>query len=150
MELDGHAFTMVGVPVQMKHASQRIDVAGSAGDVYSLGGWAKGDIAPMTDDGRSFCVLVQFISRLTAEFNGKKDRKYVYTYDSSGNITSKKEYRWSDNALLHTYNHTYGDATWGDLLTGYDGRTITSDAIGNMTNDGIWSYTWSHGRQVLQ
>ena len=62
MELDGHAFTMVGVPVQMKHASQRIDVAGSAGDVYSLGGWAKGDIAPMTDDGRSFCVLVQFMN----------------------------------------------------------------------------------------
>ena len=88
------------------------------------------------------------LSRLTAEFNGKKDRKYVYAYDSSGNITSKKEYRWSDNALLHTYNYTYGDATWGDLLTGYDGRTITSDTIGNMTNDGIWSYTWEHGRQL--
>lgn len=69
------------------------------------------------------------LSRLTAEFNGKKDRKYVYTYDSSGNITSKKEYRWSDNALLHTYNYSYGDATWGDLLTGYDGRTITSDTL---------------------
>ena len=39
------------------------------------------------------------LSRLTAEFNGKKDRKYVYTYDSSGNITSKKEYRWSDNDI---------------------------------------------------
>ena len=88
------------------------------------------------------------LSRLTAEFNGKKDRKYVYAYDSSGNITSKKEYRWSDNELLHTYNYTYGDATWGDLLTGYDGRTITGDAIGNMTNDGIWSYTWEHGRQL--
>ena len=34
------------------------------------------------------------------------------------------------------------------MLTGYDGRTITSDAIGNMTNDGIWRYTWEHGRQL--
>lgn len=25
---------------------------------------------------------------------------------------------------------------------------ITSDAIGNMTNDGTWSYTWEHGRQL--
>ena len=28
--------------------------------------------------------------------------------------------------------------------------TVTSDAIGNPTNDGAWSYTWEKGRQLKQ
>ena len=32
----------------------------------------------------------------------------------------------------------------------YDGQTLTTDAIGNLTNDGTWSYTWQHGRQLAQ
>ena len=27
---------------------------------------------------------------------------------------------------------------------------MTTDAIGNLTNDGTWSYTWQHGRQLKQ
>ena len=27
---------------------------------------------------------------------------------------------------------------------------MTTDAIGNLTNDGTWSYTWQHGRQLAQ
>ncbi len=44
--------------------------------------------------------------------------------------------------------YSYGDSAWGDLLTSYGGRTITYDAIGNPLSDGIWSYTWEHGRQL--
>ena len=28
--------------------------------------------------------------------------------------------------------------------------TVTSDAIGNPTSDGTWSYTWEKGRQLKQ
>ena len=128
------------------------NTAAGFSQLLEYGYYSSGNISIVRDNvnGSNYEVRYSYdkLSRLTAEFNGKKDRKYVYAYDSSGNITSKKEYRWSDNALLHTYNYTYGDATWGDLLTGYDGRTITSDTIGNMTNDGIWRYTWEHGRQL--
>ena len=47
-----------------------------------------------------------------------------------------------------TVNYTYSDSAWKDLLTGYNGQTITSDAIGNMLSDGTWTYTWEHGREL--
>ena len=49
--------------------------------------------------------------------------------------------------MQRTVNYTY-DGTWGDLLTGYNGKTITSDTIGNMLSDGTWTYTWEHGREL--
>ena len=75
---------------------------------------------------------------------------WTYTYDNAGNIESKKEYAYTTGtlgAVLDTVDYTYDD-DWGDLLTGYDGATITSDTIGNMLSDGTWSYTWKHGREL--
>ena len=34
------------------------------------------------------------------------------------------------------------------MLTVYDGKSITYDAIGNPLSDGTWSYTWVQGRQL--
>lgn len=36
----------------------------------------------------------------------------------------------------------------GDLLTAYDGQTITYDGIGNPLTDGRWTYTWQNGREL--
>ena len=60
------------------------------------------------------------------------------------------EYDYSPDelgALKDTVTYAY-DASWGDLLTSYDGKTITHDVIGNPRNDGTWSYEWQHGRQL--
>ena len=38
----------------------------------------------------------------------------------------------------------------GDLLTSYNGQTLTYDEIGNLTNDGTWTYAWVQGRQLAQ
>ena len=35
-----------------------------------------------------------------------------------------------------------------DMLTAYDGVTITHDEIGNPLYDGKWTYTWEHGREL--
>ena len=59
----------------------------------------------------------------------------TYTYDNVGNI-------------LTANGHAYGDSDWGDLLTGYDGKTISYDAIGNPLSDGTWTYTWERGGRV--
>ena len=45
-------------------------------------------------------------------------------------------------------NYTYGDANWPDLLTAFNGKSITYDAIGNPLSDGTWTYAWQHGRQL--
>ena len=40
------------------------------------------------------------------------------------------------------------DATWGDMLTDYGNISLSYDAIGNMLNDGTYTYTWEHGREL--
>ena len=65
---------------------------------------------------------------------------YTYTYDGAGNILT---------ANGHTY--TYGDATWKDLLTAFDGQSIFYDSIGNPTsyyNGTRWNFTWANGRTL--
>ena len=68
------------------------------------------------------------------------DNTYTYSYDGAGNILT---------ANGHTY--TYGDANWKDLLTAFDGQSITYDSIGNPTSyyNGIrWNFTWANGRSL--
>ncbi|WP_157055835.1 hypothetical protein [Clostridium sp. DMHC 10] len=37
---------------------------------------------------------------------------------------------------------------WKDKLTSYNGKNITYDDIGNLLNDGLYTYTWQQGRQL--
>ena len=49
-------------------------------------------------------------------------------------------------AALDTIAYGYGDSSWKDLLTSYDGKQLSSDEIGNLSGDGKWSYSWRRGR----
>ena len=82
-------------------------------------------------------------SQLTRET--LSDRSYVYTYDTAGNILSKKETR-GGTTTTHTY--TYGNSQWKDLLTKYDGVTVTYDAIGNPLKYRGMTFTWANGREL--
>ena len=66
-----------------------------------------------------------------------------YSYDNGGNLLSK-----TVNGVVSN-SYTYGDTEWKDLLTGFNGTTITYDEIGNPQN---WrdemSFTWVNGRQL--
>ena len=67
-----------------------------------------------------------------------------YTYDKSGNILTEKY----NGTTVGTY--TYGDSGWKDLLTAYNGETITYDGIGNPTKYIGWdTLTWSMGRRLM-
>ena len=48
---------------------------------------------------------------------------------------------------METKTYTYGDSSWADLLTKYNGKAITYDGIGNMTSYNGASYTWM-GREL--
>ena len=65
-----------------------------------------------------------------------------YNYQN-GNITSVTQ----NGTVIKTYGYT--DSTWSDLLTSYNGQTITYDEIGNplQYRDGM-SFTWAKGRQL--
>ena len=107
------------------------------------------------DGGRSTIGYVyDSANQLIRENNSGMGSTWVWTYDNAGNILTSKKYSYTTAAdlsgltPLESHTYTYGDADWGDLLTAYDGTTITHDAIGNPLSDGTWTYTWEHGRQL--
>ena len=69
---------------------------------------------------------------------------YSYSYDASGNITAVTKNGGSYKS------YSYGNSNWKDLLTAYNGTTITYDEIGNpLTYRDGFSFTWSNGRQLV-
>ena len=83
-------------------------------------------------------------NQLTTVKNGSGTTLYSYGYDTMGNIRSK-----TDGSVTHLY--TYGNSQWADLLTAYDGHTITYDGSGNPLsyyNGADYTFTWEQGRQL--
>lgn len=72
---------------------------------------------------------------LTETMNGEAVN--TMKYDNYGNIVEK-----NNKAYI------YGDATWKDLLTGFDGKTIEYDAQGNPVKYLGHTLTWEKGRQL--
>ncbi len=112
---------------------------------------ANGNIVSVTFGGKTTKYTYDNQNQLTREDNQAANKTWVWTYDDAGNILSKKEYAYTTGTLgsvLSTVSYGYGNSNWGDLLTSWGGKTISSDAIGNMTSDGTWSYSWEHGREL--
>ncbi len=92
------------------------------------------------------------LNQLVREDNAEANKSFTYSYDTGGNILSVSEYAYTTGTLgaaVATRNYTYGDSNWKDKLTGWNGQTITYDAIGNPLSyrDGM-SFTWENGRQL--
>ena len=90
------------------------------------------------------------LNQLVWEYNTAAGKAWNYAYDLGGNILSKTEYDYADGQTSNpvTVSYTYGDAAWRDLLTAYNGETITYDGIGNPTSYRGWGMTWQGGRQL--
>ena len=82
----------------------------------------------------------------------------VYTYDAlgqlltetvNGEVVNSMEYdNYGNITKKNGKAYTYGDTTWKDLLTGFDGKTIEYDAQGNPTSYLGHTLTWEKGRQL--
>ncbi len=79
------------------------------------------------------------LGQLTRENNKVENKTTVYEYDAGGNIQRKKEYAYTTTSTsslgtpVKTVEYGYTNPEWKDLLTSYDGKTISYDAIGNPT-----------------
>ena len=124
----------------------------TGGKTYTYTYDVRGNITAIADGTYTTTYVYDGLDQLTRENNQAAGKTWVYNYDNGGNILSKTEYDYTTGTLgaaLDTITYGY-DITWKDLLTSYDGQTLTSDNIGNLTNDGTWSYMWQHGRQLAQ
>ncbi len=71
---------------------------------------------------------------------------------SNGNITEMKEYAYTTGELgeaVDTQTWQYGDGVWSDLVTQFNGYTITYDEIGNPVSVDDRELSW-RGRQLTQ
>ena len=108
-----------------------------------------GNITSINDGTYTTSYEYDDLNQLVRENDQKANRTYVYTY-SNGNITSKKEYAYTTGdlgALQDTITWNYADSTWGDLLTSFDGTSITYDEIGNPITYGNYTINWN-GRRL--
>ena len=114
--------------------------SGNVSQTYSYTYDALGNILTYTAPGKAaFTYTYDNQGQLTKATNGTTT--YNYSYDTVGNITA---------ANGHSY--TYGNTNWRDLLTAYDGQSITYDASGNPTsyyNGTRWTMAWEEGRRLI-
>ncbi|MBE6920297.1 MAG: DNRLRE domain-containing protein [Ruminococcaceae bacterium] len=125
---------------------------GTAVDVvYSYTYDGNGNILTISDGTNTTSYVYDSANQLIRENNQEAGKTWTWVYDNAGNITSHKEYAYTTGDLgtpIDTIPYTYGDDSWGDLLTAYDGTVITYDEIGNPLNDGTWTYSWYTGREL--
>ena len=111
----------------------------------------NGNIFSISDGTNTTSYVYDSANQLIRENNQAGGFTRAWTYDNAGNIRTREEYAYTTGELgtpTDTVTYTYGDGDWGDLLTAYDGETITYDNVGNPISDGTWTYTWEHGRQL--
>lgn len=102
---------------------------------------AVGNITQITKDGTvQETYTYDSLNQLKTVTRNGVTTEYNY---QNGNITSVTQ----NGTVIKTYGYT--DSTWSDLLTSFNGQTITYDEIGNplQYRNGM-SFTWAKGRQL--
>ncbi len=95
-------------------------------------------------------LMAYSLGQLTREDNRPLNQSYTYAYDKNGNIILKKTYAFTTGTLGSETNvatYSYTDSSWKDLLTNYNGSSITYDGIGNPTAIGGVYLSWPVRRQ---
>ena len=93
------------------------------------------------------------LGQLTRENNSYTGKTYTYSYDANGNILSVSEYAYTLEAQIaseptSTSTYTYGNASWKDQLTEYNGQQITYDEIGNPLSYLGYTFNWENVRNL--
>lgn len=92
--------------------------------------------------------------RLTEEKDYARNVVVLYDYNETGNLRGKSSYEMDSdkNPVLSSENtktFTYGNSSWTDQLTEYNGQVITYDTSGNPVNyRGGMNFVWERGRSL--
>lgn len=87
------------------------------------------------------------LGRLIRENNKELNKTTLITYDKNGNILSKKIGAYTEGTLssYSTYSSSYS-TSYSDVLTKYNGQTVSSSNTGNITKIGSVQYLWTRER----
>lgn len=149
---DSHAYKISGSPDASKKVFQDIIATGTAGDVYSFGGWANGNSAPIKTGNHSnniiFAIAFRFYytdnttSDYPADFNKDLFEENTWQY-ASGRAVAAKAY--NKIRIMLVYQNNVNDVY-------FDGISIYKDEFGSSyiyDNDGnVTSVTDSRKRKT--
>ena len=110
-----------------------------------------GNILSITDGTYTSSYEYDSLNQLVRANDERAGKTYTYSY-SNGNITEMKEYAYTTGELgeaVDTQTWQYGDGVWSDLVTQFNGYTITYDEIGNPVSVDDRELSW-RGRQLTQ
>ena len=115
---------------------------------------AAGNIRTYTQNGvLQNTYTYDALGQLTRDDNAVLNATYTYSYDAGGNLLEKRTYPYTTGDLgapTDTVSYAYGDTTWQDKLTAYDGEAITYDAIGNPLTYRGSALEWKNGRRLAK
>jgi len=87
-------------------------------------------------------------NRLRTEICTTFNTRTEFTYNNGGNIIRREVFDRNTGRLISTDTWSYGDSSWRDLLTAFNGEPIIYDDVGNPTWYRGRSLTWKNGRQL--
>ena len=139
---------------QMVQSIQPV-VGGVNQGYYSYSYDKAGNIRSVSKNGE---LLLQYwydgLGQLTRVDDARQQKTFLYSYSDVGNLEYKAQasYTTTANLLGPPSNYVYygySDSEWPDLLTMYNGQSISYDMIGNPLSyrDGM-TMSWQNGRQL--
>ena len=139
-QMDANALRMVGSSTLAKSIYQNVAISGAAGDVYTVGGWAKGDSVPLASGtGRRFGLLLRFYytdgtdSDVTASFNPDCSSQNDWQYLALRAV-AKKAYTSLRIHVLYDCNANVVYYDGMQLFKEEFGHSYVYDANGNITS----------------
>ncbi len=110
--------------------------------------------ADTTQSAKTITYQYDNLNRLIRENNEIAGKTWFYYYSGIGNICDVQESPYTPASSfpqerIEVRSHTYGDSTWRDRLTEFNGKAISYDAVGNPTAIGTANLTWQ-GRTLTQ
>ncbi|WHY01333.1 DNRLRE domain-containing protein [Neobacillus sp. DY30] len=175
--MDSKVFGIAGNANELRNINQTIKVKGKKGDIFTFGGWTKGDSIPITDLNRYYALVLGFkksdgtYQYIRAGFNqDSSDWQYV-----SDTATADSDY--SEVTIFATYYHNQNTAYFdglqlyfepfenqysydskGNLITSKDIKQIQSSFTYSSANDltqytdplgNVYKYTYDTKHNVL-
>ena len=103
-----------------------------------------GRIKTITVGGKTIEYTYDEYGQLEKEVNNVLDKTIEYEYNEIGNIASVTTTPTGGTATTTTF--TYGDSTHPDRLTAFNGKLISYNSMGCVTNYDGKNYTWRRGK----
>ena len=98
------------------------------------------------------CYTYDLLGRLIREDNKEVGTTTLFEYDTNGNMLKKSvaDYSTSDTFTVESEPSFTVSSDYADYIESYDGKAIETSSIGNITEVGTTTYSWTRAKLLSQ